>query len=120
MSRPILRWIMFAFAMLTAIATLAFGEHYLIDLAAACPFSVMVWYLCMSRKPASDLARIVPILAGGLGFIAWIWSLRFAPNVFYLWRAVPWLALLASTTYIAAALGPERGPQPCETGTEAI
>ena len=99
-NRPRLRWIILAFALLTAIATLAYGEHYLTDLAAACPFSVAIWFLCMEDRPFSEPARIFPIIGGALGYLAWIWTIRFAPQVFHVSIALPWLALLASVSCI--------------------
>lgn len=39
------------FASLTVLATLGFGEHYVVDLVAAIPFAVVIW-LVVTRKSA--------------------------------------------------------------------
>ncbi len=98
--KPFLRWIMLSFAGLTAIATLAYGEHYLIDLLAACPFSVAIWFLCMEEKPVSEPMRMLPLLGGATGFMLWIWVLRFEPHVFHASPVIPWLAAVASVGYL--------------------
>ena len=98
-NRPHLRWIMFAFALLTAIATLAYGEHYLIDLAAACPFSAAIWFLCMGKDGFSP-TRVLAVFGGIVGYLGWICTVRFAPQVFHTSPVVPWVALLVSLSYI--------------------
>jgi hypothetical protein len=98
--RPVLRWLMLAFALLTAIATLAYGEHYLIDLAAAFPFSLAIWFLCLEETPFSNPARIFPLIGGALGFVGWIWALRFAPEAFRISVLVPWTALVLSVSCV--------------------
>jgi hypothetical protein len=99
LKRKPLRYFMLLFAVLTAIATLAYGEHYLIDLAAAVPFSVMIWFLCMDERSFSQAARVFPIVGGALGYLGWVWSLRFNPQIFYVSPVIPWLALFASISY---------------------
>lgn len=99
-NRSRLRWIMLGFALLTAVATLAYGEHYLIDLAAACPFSVAIWFLCMEETPMLQPARILPLIAGAFGYLAWIWAVRFAPQVFQVSRLIPWAALAVSVGFV--------------------
>jgi hypothetical protein len=98
--RPTLRWVMLTFALLTAIATLAYGEHYLIDLAAAFPFSLAIWFLCMEETPFSNPARIFPLIGGSLGFVGWIWVLRFAPQFFLISVLIPWTALILSVSCV--------------------
>jgi hypothetical protein len=95
---------MFAFALLTAVATLAYGEHYLIDLAAACPFSVVIWFLCMGERPFSP-TRTLTVIGGVVGYLGWICAVRFAPQVFYTAPFVPWGALLLSLSYILLVTG---------------
>jgi hypothetical protein len=45
-SSPRFRWLFAIFAVLTAIATLTTGEHYLIDLIVAVPFSMLCIWVC--------------------------------------------------------------------------
>ena len=49
---PLARWIASAFALLTFLATLGFGEHYLVDLIVAVPFALLVEAICRLRRIA--------------------------------------------------------------------
>lgn len=89
------------FAFLTAVATLAVGEHYLVDLVVAFPFALAVWNLCVGDVPLSHPRRVLTIIAATSTYLAWITVIRFAPNVFYISPLVPWLA---STLTIAGTL----------------
>lgn len=65
------RWIrraVEAFLAFTLLATLGFGEHYLIDLVVAIPFSLAI--------QASAEKRRLPASAGALLAIAWVVALR--------------------------------------------
>ena len=52
--KPWLRWTFYVFAVLTACATIACGEHYLLDLLAAFPYTLFVLYA--SQKIGSKYA----------------------------------------------------------------
>ena len=90
------RWFALLFAIMTAICTLTTGEHYLVDLAAAFPFSLALWAFCMNELPFSDPGRILPIALGLLGYLSWVFTIRFTPQIFWYSRLVPWTFLLLS------------------------
>ena len=70
----------------TAFSTLAMGEHYLIDLAVAVPYSVAI-------RAAVD-ARIRPMAFGAAVTAAWIVAFRAQVN-FSVWpAAVSWILLI--------------------------
>jgi len=70
--RSLGRWITVVtgiFVMLTAISTMAVGEHYAVDLIAALPFTLMV-YAVVNR-------RYLPASIGAVTIILWQLSARF-------------------------------------------
>jgi len=75
------------FALLTALATLGLGEHYLIDLVAAVPYALAI-VAFSSNVPE----RRVPLVAGAATLFLWLLFLRgghFIP-------AVSWVLLLTT------------------------
>ncbi len=89
-------WAAAIFATLTAVATLSTGEHYLVDLVAAFPFALAIWNLCVGDTPLSHPRRMLCVVGGTAGYLAWIVVIRVAPSTFYLSPAVPWLAAVAT------------------------
>jgi hypothetical protein len=82
------------YVVLTVVATLGTGEHYLADLAVAVPFSVAVQALWTR---AQNQARY-RVLAGATGLtLAWLIALRYGTNFFLLSPAIPWGCILVST-----------------------
>jgi hypothetical protein len=70
--RPFGRWMTFAasiFLVLTAISTMAVGEHYAVDLIASLPFTLAIY--------AAANRRYVPASIGALTIILWQLSARF-------------------------------------------
>jgi len=47
---PLARFIASCFAALTFLATLGFGEHYLVDLIVAVPFALLIESICAFRR----------------------------------------------------------------------
>ncbi len=82
------RWLPFAYLILTALATMAGGEHYLVDLVAACPYALALWALCCPR--AWTPQRVLTILGSILGLLLWIAILRFNPTLLYSSILLPW------------------------------
>jgi PAP2 superfamily len=82
-----------AYVVLTVVATLGTGEHYLADLVVALPFSVAVEALWTPVRPTTRYY----VLAGTTGLtLTWLVILRSATSVFLLSPAVPWGCILAS------------------------
>ena len=86
--RRVLVWSAFLFAVFTIAATLIYGEHYLVDVAAAFPFALAFWEL--------SFGRVAYGVAGAMGYFAWLISLRFFPALFTFSPVIPWSATLLS------------------------
>ncbi|HUE02511.1 MAG TPA: phosphatase PAP2 family protein [Bryobacteraceae bacterium] len=61
---------------LTVMATLEFGEHYLVDLFVAVPFALAAQGLAASGVPWRHPARIASVAAGALSVVGWLIYLR--------------------------------------------
>lgn len=80
------------FVFFTLCATLGTGEHYLIDLIVAAPFSVLILALTMGLCGKWKMSYAAPLL-GGLGLtLLWFVMLRYATPVFRISPVVSWLA----------------------------
>ena len=122
-----LRWwvqaITGAFLLVTVLATLGSGEHYLIDLIVAVPFSLSMQAVCSSAIPWRSAARVWPVLIGAAMVGAWLAMLRFGVSYFQHWHALSWALVLATVALSAtaafelrkqslAALGASQGEAP--------
>ncbi len=103
------RWISLAFVFGTAIATLGGGEHYLVDLVAAFPFSLAVWSSCMGDVPLHHPRRMLPLAGGCAVLLVWIACIRFAPQLFWISSLVTWIAsicVMAGTLLVLSLYWP--------------
>jgi hypothetical protein len=91
-------WLAAIFALLTAVATLSTGEHYLVDLVVAFPFAFAIWNLFVGNTPLSHPRRTLSIAVGTSVYLAWIGVIQFDPGLFYISPVIPWLASLATVT----------------------
>ena len=99
------------FLALTALATLGFGEHYLIDLIVAVPFALAVQASCMASVPRQSAARRASFVGGAALTLAWIAVLRFSllPNSAWpAWAAI--LVTLALSIWWKYKLSRQAGP----------
>jgi len=83
------RWLAVVYLVLTMLATLAGGEHYLVDLVAAFPFSLAIWAVCYPSGWAPR--RVLTIVGSCLGLVGWIEIIRFLPNLLWASIVIPWL-----------------------------
>jgi PAP2 superfamily len=92
------------FALLTAFATIALGEHYVIDLVVAVPFTLCVHALCSRERPWLIGWRMTAV-SGGVATMCWLLFLRIwtpPPHVsFVLWT----LTLLTIAGSVLLRLG---------------
>jgi len=99
--RPFARWARVAsvlYLLVTIIATMGIGEHYLVDLIAAIPFALMVEALCLSS--AAHRARVLSFFAGLVLTLAWLGLVRLGtPLVLKSWL-VPWTLAILSTAAV--------------------
>ena len=70
------RFIMIIQTVLVAVATLYFGEHYVIDLIVAVPFILSSIALCTTMISIHSSPRKYTILVGFLTWILWVFLLR--------------------------------------------
>jgi len=86
---------------LTILATLGFGEHYVVDLVAGVPYALLLGAAC-APKSASSIPERTQALAAGLALTcAWILALRFAPFAFQM-GGVAWVATGATLAICCA------------------
>ena len=95
------RWFSLAFVFGTVLATLGGGEHYLVDLVAAFPFSLVVWSFCMGDVPLHHPRRMLPLAGSGAALLLWIACVRFRPQLFSVSPMVTWAA---ATCIVAGTL----------------
>ena len=82
------------FLALTLLATLGMGEHYLIDLVVAVPFTVALQAAFTTRFPLSQAARSRPLAISALTVLVWLILLRTALPLFHSSPLLPWGAML--------------------------
>lgn len=90
----------FLFAALTALATIALGEHYLIDLVVAIPFTLSIHAIC-SRSDNSLLGWRFTASFGAVATLCWLALLRLLPS-FTAWPSVLWVLTLITIPSAAA------------------
>jgi hypothetical protein len=84
------------FLLATAFATMALGEHYLIDLVVAFPFVLVFQAAWSTSVPLRSPDRRRPIAAAILMVIAWFLLLRFGIPQFLGQRGLSWGCVLAT------------------------
>ena len=90
------RWVRWAAALylaLTVLATLGFGEHYVVDLVAALPYAMALVAICNRRAGAAAVGVALTL--------AWLAALRFATPLFES-VAFTWAATLATIGTVVA------------------
>lgn len=84
---PAARWTASGFAVLTFLATLGYGEHYLVDLIVAVPFALAIEAVCAWKRDRR--AALAGALAGFGLTLGWLAMLR-TTLVAHLPAAVSW------------------------------
>ena len=88
------RGVALAFLGFTVIATLGTGEHYLIDLVVAFPFSLMLFAVFLSLADWKDPKRARAMAFGLVATLLWIALLRFQPRFFWISPVIPWVLIV--------------------------
>jgi PAP2 superfamily len=78
----------------TLCATLGIGEHYIIDLVVAVPYTVFILALVNLIVSRGRTVFVLPLSVGLLSTLAWFAALRFAPGFFWISPVIPWLTCL--------------------------
>ena len=94
------------FAGLTVLATLAMGEHYLVDLVVAIPLVVAIQALCTTVVGWEERARRDAVLWGFGLTLAWIVALRYGFGAFVGVPGLSWAAVLATIATSVALYRP--------------
>jgi hypothetical protein len=98
-SRPwpkVFRVVAAALLGITILATLGFGEHYLVDLFVAVPFAALAQGLASHGVPWRNAARIACVATGTLLVLAWLSYLRLPSPPLVRSGALAWSLLLGS------------------------
>lgn len=91
---PWLRIVGGMFMVATLAATLALGEHYLVDLIVAVPFVVVVEGIAANPFSRAHRSRALQAIVGGVVMIAvWLLAIRFGAVALRGLLPVPWLML---------------------------
>jgi len=98
------RWLATGFVALTFVATLGFGEHYLVDLIVAVPFAVCMQAVALRARSWAPVERRMAAAGGAALTVGWIVALRF--GVFLNAPALSWGAVVVT---LALALWWKRG-----------
>jgi PAP2 superfamily len=102
------RWLLLLYLVLTMLATLAGGEHYLVDLVASFPFGLAIWTICYPSRWVPH--RVLTIAGSCLAVLFWINIIRYFPGL--LWSSVilPWVLsglLVGGVIYVFVRLSDE-------------
>src|SRR5262245_9710559 len=81
------------FLLLTMLATLGFGEHYLVDLVVAAPFALALQAVWTSGLSWKSTARLNAFVGGSLAVAVWFVLLRIGAPVFRPSPAIAWAAV---------------------------
>lgn len=90
------RAIALSFVWFTVLATLGTGEHYLIDLVVAFPFSLMVQALCSYSLSFSSGPRRTTFVFGTFLTLIWLGLLSFATKFFWISPLLPWAMIVGT------------------------
>jgi hypothetical protein len=91
-----IRTIAMVFLIFTTMATLGTGEHYLVDLVVAFPFSLMVQSACSYSLPFRSGERRVAFLFGTFVTLMWFALLSFYTRLFWISPLLPWGMIVAT------------------------
>jgi len=94
------RWLAGALLVVTGLATLGFGEHYLVDLFVAAPFALLAQAAAAVGVPWRNAARIASGATGAALVTAWLAYLRLPAPPLYGNRAWAWCALLGTALVV--------------------
>jgi len=98
------RWLATGFVAMTFLATLGFGEHYLVDLVVAVPFAVTMQALALRARSWAQSERRIAVGGGAALTLGWVIALRYGVFVH-----APGLAWCAVTATLALGLWWKRG-----------
>jgi PAP2 superfamily len=83
----------------TIFSTLASGEHYLVDLVVAVPFTLVFQALWTVSVPFAQSARRRPLVVGAIATIAWVLSLRYGLRLLLISPVIAWGFILLTVAW---------------------
>jgi len=83
----------------TIFSTLALGEHYLVDLVVAVPFTLIFQAAWTMAVPFVQPARREPLAVGASLTIAWFVALRYGLRLFLISPVISWALILLSVVW---------------------
>lgn len=102
------------FVFFTLCATLGTGEHYLVDLVVAIPFTVLILGVAQIVCVRGQRGAWGAVVYGLVATLVWFALLRYGARIFWASPLVPWVACLLTTAagwYWAEALGRQGGSE---------
>jgi len=83
----------------TVFSTLALGEHYLVDLVVAVPFTLILQAAWTRGVPLAQSVRRKPLVVGTMLTLAWFVLLRYGLQLFLISPLIPWSLTLLSVAW---------------------
>jgi len=97
-----LRGTLLLYLLLTVVATLGSGQHYLVDLVVSLPFALAAQSaasLAFLNQALRDKSRFIAALSTGIAVtLAWLVIVRFGVPLALKYPAIPWTLMLATTS----------------------
>jgi hypothetical protein len=100
------RWVRVAagtYLAVVFVTTLGYGEHYLIDLVVAVPFSLAMQAIWTNTVPFRCPERRMAVMAGAVMATGWIFALRFGIHLLLAAPLIAWSAVVV-TVYVSCWL----------------
>lgn len=83
----------------TIFSTLALGEHYLVDLVVAVPFTLIFQAAWTVAVPFAQPVRRLPLVVGASLTFAWFVALRYGLRLFLISPVISWSLILVSVAW---------------------
>jgi hypothetical protein len=86
----------------TIFSTLALGEHYLVDLVVALPFTLVFQAAWTVSVPLANRVRRSPLAVGATLTFAWFLSLRYGLRLFLISPVISWTLIVVTVGWCLA------------------
>jgi hypothetical protein len=87
------------FLCVTIFSTLSLGEHYLVDLVVAVPFTLIFQAAWTVSVPFADSVRRRAVVVGMIFTAGWFWMLRYGLRLFLISPAISWGLIFITVAY---------------------
>lgn len=93
------RWLAAIFLCATIFSTLALGEHYLVDLVVAVPFTLILQAAWTVSVPFAQPARSKPLVVGMTLTLAWLVLLRYGLRLWLISPLIAWTLIVSTVVW---------------------